>query len=76
MQTAGDASIDLTPCLHMNSHNTSITSNLNAVDIGAVDEFDIIAIENFLDALSEIAISIATRGTDQVQEKANDRSCN
>ncbi len=39
-----------------------------------LDELDIIAIENFLDTLSEIAISIATRGTLQGQEKANDRS--
>ena len=39
-----------------------------------LDELDIIAIENFLDTLSEIAISIATRGTDQDKGKANDRT--
>ncbi len=39
-----------------------------------LDELDIIAIENFLDTLSAIAIPIATRGTDQDQGKANDRS--
>ncbi len=39
-----------------------------------LDELDVIAIENFLDTLAEIAISIATRETHQGQEKANDRS--
>ena len=39
-----------------------------------LDELDIIAIDNFLDTLSEIAISIATRQTHQGQENANDRS--
>ncbi len=39
-----------------------------------LDELDSIAIDNLLDTLSEIAISIATRQTHQGQENANDRS--
>ena len=38
------------------------------------DELDVIAIDEFLDTLAEIAVSIATRGTHQGQEKDNDRS--